>query len=419
MQIRTGKQLLSKGLSQSKYNTLCTNSFTQSVIYYITFAVMETAHIYIYGEIGYWQSSDAADWGEVTLTGVREQYEAQKDCEEITLHIHSPGGYVTEGFAIHDYIRSLGKPVTTIVEGMCYSIATVIALAGDKRLMTSNSDFMIHNPWGGAWGESSEIQKYADDLKELEVKVANFYAAKTNITSDEALELMKAETFMTPEKALEKGFITEIATVMKAVAMFNPNTNKMSKKKMTQKEAESALDKALNAIKSLFPGGGKAQNKIVQDANGTEIDFTELEEDATPSVGDKATVDGSPADGEHVMPNGETYVFASGELSEIKEAEEEEEEDTSEEMQALQEEVDALNKKLSKEQDAVKKLKSENKKLSKQLSDQEEILEDVKEQILNVKKSIGSEFKHEEGNRNHKNQNGNQPTRKVWKESEE
>jgi hypothetical protein len=52
---------------------------------------MEEAHIY--GDVGYWQSKDAQDWGEVTLSSVRDQYESQKNAESITLHIHSPGGY--------------------------------------------------------------------------------------------------------------------------------------------------------------------------------------------------------------------------------------------------------------------------------------------------------------------------------------
>lgn len=386
----------------------CKKSSNKKELYVHNFVCMDTAHIYIYGDVGSWQSKDAADWGEVTLTGVREQYEQQKDCEEITLHIHSPGGYVTEGFAIHDYIRSLGKPVTTIVEGMCYSIATVIALAGDTRLMTSNSDFMIHNPWGGAWGESSEIQKYADDLKELEQKVANFYAAKTNITSDEALELMKAETFMTPEKALEKGFITEIATVMKAVALFNPNSKTMSKKTLTQDEATSLLDKAVNKIKALL----SPQNKVVQDANGEEIDFPDLENDDTPSKGDKATIDGSPADGERVMPSGETYVFADGVLDEIKPKEDEsDEDDNSEEVAELQEEVKNLKSQLKAEKKTSKNLKSENEKMSGAISD-------LKKDIKQVKASISSNFKHD-STKDKKNPKNDSEARFSFKKKDE
>ena len=363
---------------------------------------MEAAHIYIYGDIGCWQSKDATEWGEVTLTSVRDQYESQKNAETITLHIHSPGGYVTEGFAIHDYIRSLGKPVTAIIEGMCYSIATVIALAGDKRIMTSNSDFMIHNPWGMTGGDSNEVQKYADDLKELEQKVANFYAAKTNITSEKALELMKAETFMKPEEALKEGFITEIASVMKAVAVYKPKTeNKMSKKVLSKEEAETMLDKAVQKIKSLFET--KAQNKMVLDATGAEIDFPDIDEDATPSVGDKATVEGGAAEGEYLMPSGETYVFVSGELTEIKESEE----DDSEEIETLKQEVASLKDNLSSEQSEMKALKDENKKIT-------ETLKDLKATIKAVKKSMGSDFKHEPTKKNLKPDNSE--GRKLFKD---
>lgn len=368
---------------------------------------METAHIYIYGDIGYWQSKDAEDWGEVTLKGVKDQYEAQKEAETITLHIHSPGGYVTEGFAIHDYIRSLGKPVTTIIEGMCYSIATVIALAGDKRIMTSNSDFMIHNPWGGAFGESSEIQKYADDLKKLEQKAADFYAAKTTITSEEALELMKAETFMTPEQALQRGFITEIATVMKAVALYKPKQKKMSKDALTKDEAVGLLDGFTEKIKNFL--NIKPKNKLVQDANGNEIDFPDLEADDTPSVGDKATIDGAAADGEVLMPSGETYVFTAGELTEIKPSESEEEDD-SEEMEALQEEVKNLKAELKAEKKTTKSLKSENEKIKATVKDMEKDIE-------RVKASIGSNFKHEDP-KEKKNLKKEAGTRSVWKDKE-
>lgn len=371
---------------------------------------MDTAHIYIYGDIGYWQSADAADWGEVTLKDVKNQLESQSDAESITVHIHSPGGYVSEGFAIHDFLKSQGKPVTTIIEGMCYSIATVIALAGDTRLMTSNSDFMIHNPWGGAVGDSGEIQKYADDLKKLEQKAADFYAAKTNITSDEALALMSAETFMTPEEALAKGFITEIASVMKAVAKFNPNSKKMAKKAKSQKQAKSILAK----IRKLA-GVDAPQNKMVLDATGAEIDFPDLEDDDTPSVGDTATVDGSPADGEHVMPSGETYVFAAGELTEIQPAEEEEE-DESEELQALQ----AENAQLKKD---MKALKKSEKALKKENNTIKASLKGVEKDILSLKKSIKSEFNHDTGDGNDKKKSGknnkSSGSKLSWKKKED
>lgn len=355
---------------------------------------METAHIYIYGDIGCYQDSFSAEWGEITLTNVRQQYEAQKDAESITLHIHSPGGYVSEGFAIHDYVRSLGKPVTTIIEGMCYSIATVIALAGDTRKMTSNADFMIHNPWGGAMGDSSEIQRYADDLKKEENRIAEFYAKKTNISTEQALELMKAETFMSAEQALQNGFITEIAAVMKAVAKFNPEKPKMSKENnLTKDEALGMFAKLEEKLKNIFTK--QSQAKLVQDANGAEIDFPELEADDTPAIGDKATIDGSPAEGERVMPSGETYVFTAGELTEIKPAEEAEED-----VEALKAERDALKEQLEAQNLKATEAQAEAQALKTELDANQEGLKEIQKEIKALKSSIGSDFNHDSDKEN-------------------
>lgn len=341
------------------------------------FVNMEEAHIYIYGIIDGFQDEDASSYGLVNLKDVKRQMDAQKDAKEIIVHIHSPGGLVSEGFAIHDFLRSQGKPITTLIEGECYSIATVIALAGDTRKMTSNSDFMIHNPWGGAFGDGDEIGKYAEDLKKCEDKIADFYAKKTNLNKDALLEMMKQETFMSAEDALKNGFITEIAVVMKAVARFNENSNKsktkneMSKENLTKKEAEGLFAKFEEKMKSLFSSNTRPQAKLVQDANGVEIDFYELEEDATPSVGDKANVDGQPADGEYVMPSGETYVFTDGELTEIREA-------SDDEVEELKEEIEELKEELAQ-------AKAQN----------EKNLKEFQKEFKAFKKSIGSSFSHE------------------------
>ena len=347
----------------------------------------------------------ASDWGYVNLKDVKNQIEAQKDAKEIKVHIHSPGGVVTEGFAIHDFIRAQGKPVTTIIEGQCASIATVIALAGDNRKMTSNSEFMIHMPWGMAAGESEDIQKYADLLKKDEDKIAGFYAQKTKLDKESILDMMKKETFMSAEQALDHGFITDIATVMKAVALLKPNskTTEMSKDAFTKKDADSFLSKLDEKIKNLL--GSKPQAKLVQDANGTEIDFTDLAEDDTPSVGDKATVDGAAADGEYVMPSGETYVFTGGELTEIK-TEEEEPEDSAEQIENLNNEIKNLKTEL-------KTARAEKETAEQELESTKNSIKDIQKEIKNLKKNVGSSFNHEPSKNNFKEEG---KTRKVWKD---
>ena len=100
---------------------------------------MKIAHVFAYGVVDCWQDSSAREWGYINLKTVKDQIEAQKGFDEILIHIHSDGGDVNEGFAIYENLKSLGKPITAQIEGNCFSIATVIALAGDKRLMTSNA----------------------------------------------------------------------------------------------------------------------------------------------------------------------------------------------------------------------------------------------------------------------------------------
>ncbi|SOC79824.1 ATP-dependent Clp endopeptidase, proteolytic subunit ClpP [Salinimicrobium sediminis] len=376
------------------------------------FDPMEEAHIYIYGIIDWSQDDYASEWGLVNLKSIKQQVDAQKDAKSLTVHIHSPGGVVSEGFAIHDFLRSQGKPVTTIIEGECASIATVIALAGDTRKMTSNADFMIHMPWGMAAGESEEIQKYADELKRNEDKIADFYVSKTNLNKETVLDMMKKETFMSAEEALTHGFITEIATVMKAVALLktktNPNSKQMAKDSLTKEEAQGMFAKFEEKMKNLFGGGKKPEAKLVQDANGNEIDFPDLAEDDTPSVGDKATIDGAAAEGEHVMPSGETYVFTAGELTEIQPKEEEAEDSNEEEVENLKTEVENLKKEL-------KTTKAEKKTAEEKLQTNEKAIQDLQKEFKAFKKDFGSSFNHDPKKKNFKE---GSKSRSVWKEKE-
>jgi ATP-dependent protease ClpP protease subunit len=346
---------------------------------------MNTAHVYIYGIIDCFQDQNSSEYGYVNLTSVKNQIEAQKDFKDITVHIHSDGGEVNEGFAIHDYLRSLGKPINSKIEGNCFSIATVIALAGDTITMTSNAEFMIHNPWGYAGGSKEEIQKYADQLKGIENKIAQFYSEKTNLSLEEALELMKNQTFMTPQAALDKGFITEIESTMRAVALFKPNNQNLINKnekqmdQLTKKEADKRFSKIENMfedIKKAFKG--KVKNLLIQDANGVEIDFTDLEDGTSPVVGDKATIDGTAASGDYVMPSGETYVFVDGGLTEIKPVE-------NEDPQILIDENAALKAELTD-------LKAQNSASQNKLKTAMSSVESLKAEFVEFKKLAGSSY---------------------------
>lgn len=327
---------------------------------------METAHIYIYGEIGHTQEEFLEEFGVVNLSNVRDQFNKQKKAKSITAHIHSNGGSVAEGFAIHDFLRAQGVPVTTIIEGMCYSIATVIALAGDTRKMTENSDFMIHNPTGGVQGDSKTTRKYADQMEQLENKCADFYASKTKITREQALVDMDAETFFTAEQALEKGFITEIVPTMKAVARLD------IKKKTTKNKNKMANKGKKNKLEKMVSNFGKEISKILgEDPKNIELTtadadvvlvFPDLEEGQTAAVGDTATVDGAPAEGDHLMPDGTTFVFEAGAVTEIKDAAEE----TDEQVEQLEADLTEAKAKIKKFKARAKTAEAALEKLGKE-----------------------------------------------------
>lgn len=342
--------------------------------------LMKEAHVYIYGIIDYWQNDDAVKQGIVNLKSIKLQLDAAGSFDEITVHIHSLGGDVSEGFAIHDYLRSFGKPVTTIAEGNCHSIATVPFLAGDKRIMAANAEMVIHNPWGSAGGERGEIQKYADELGRIENKMADFYASKTNLTKDDALVLMNATTTLTSQEALERGFVTEITPMMRAVALYNPTklNNNMSEfiKKEEADKKFASISERLNQIWNKIIG--KIQNKIVQDANGLEIDFYELSADDVPKLGDKATIDGAAVNGSYVMPSGETFVFANGELTEIIAAANNDLQNLQKENADLKAEIDALK---TANVNALNNVKEANEKIAA-----------IGKEIKALKATLGSSF---------------------------
>lgn len=185
-------------------------------IYYSIKAISnDTAEIFIYEEIG-------ENWyGEGTTAKNFCRDLKALTCANIDLHINSPGGSVFDGQAIYNALKRHPANVTTYVDGLAASIASVIALAGDKVVMASNSLFMIHNPWGYAAGNSEEMRKYADLLDKVRDTIVNVYKEKCTLSDVEIIAAMDAETWMSAEEALAFGFIDEIGTELKMAASGN------------------------------------------------------------------------------------------------------------------------------------------------------------------------------------------------------
>lgn len=173
----------------------------------------EKAEIWIYEQIG----EDFWSGGGVTAKQFQKELSEIRS-SQIDLHINSPGGEVFDGLTIYNLIKQHPANVTTYIDGLAASIASVIALAGDKVIMAENALYMVHNPWGVAMDDSSEMRKMADRLDKVGGSIATAYTSKSGKGEDEITALMNAETWMTAQEAFDFGFIDEIAAEMDMAA---------------------------------------------------------------------------------------------------------------------------------------------------------------------------------------------------------
>lgn len=276
--------------------------------------------IKIYGEVIPFEDNWIIEQGGyVNLTEVQRQLK-EANGSDVRVRINSCGGDCDAGFAIYSELRRYAKEnkakVETFGEARVQSIATVIFLAGDERILTEHTEPFVHNAWCYEMGDSKKLMRIAADLQKYNERIANHYAQHTDLTTEEALALMDAETSITVDEALAMRFATSIEEVLRPVALKRFTTNINKNDDMDKPKRANLLAKAIKAIKE-FAG---AQNKILFTADERELDFYELAEDQEVTVGAKANYDGAPATGEHIMQSGETYVFDNGVLMEIREA---------------------------------------------------------------------------------------------------
>lgn len=165
-----------------------------------------TADITIYGDITSYPCG--GDMSAALLSAQLDKLEA----DEINLHISSYGGEVSEGWAIYNALKNHRAKVSTYADGFVCSIAAVIFMAGDNRIMQDVSALMIHNPWTYTKGNAAELRKTADDLDTMATLSAKAFANCVNISEDRLADMLAAETWLTPDEAVEMGFATQKVT---------------------------------------------------------------------------------------------------------------------------------------------------------------------------------------------------------------
>lgn len=166
------------------------------------------ADIDIYGDITSWPWVDS----DVSSANLSAQL-ADLDVDVINVNINSYGGEVAEGLAIYNALKRHKAKVRTRCDGFACSIASVIFMAGDERIMNEASLLMIHNAFSFAEGDANALRKMADDLDLVTSQSKKIYLANSNIDEAALTELMDKETFIDPKEALEMGFATSVVAI--------------------------------------------------------------------------------------------------------------------------------------------------------------------------------------------------------------
>ena len=164
------------------------------------------ATVNIFGDI----VDDAVFEGGISAVSFASELESMGDVDAIDVYINSYGGSVSQGFAIYNLLKSHPAKVTTICSGFACSIASIIFLAGDERIMQDASLLMIHNPWTVSMGNANELRKQADDLDKMAQISVDLYCEKTGLEEAVIKEMMDKETWITSKEAYELGFATTV-----------------------------------------------------------------------------------------------------------------------------------------------------------------------------------------------------------------
>jgi ATP-dependent protease ClpP protease subunit len=159
------------------------------------------ASISIYGDIG--------SWG-ITAASFMEELKTV-DAPELRLSVNSPGGDAFDGLAIHNALRSHRARVIVQVDSLAASIASVIAMAGDRVIMSPHSQLMIHDAATVAQGNPEELREMADFLDRQSDNIAAVYQERAGGTVKQWRARMVQETWYFADEAVEAGLADEVA----------------------------------------------------------------------------------------------------------------------------------------------------------------------------------------------------------------
>ena len=166
----------------------------------------DIGELMLYGDI----SSSTWYGDEVTPTQFKKDLDALGDIKNLEIYINSGGGDVFAGQAIYSMLKRHKASKTVYIDGLAASIASVIAMVGDKIVMPNNAMMMIHRAWTFAAGNKDDFRKLADDMEKIDESIIWVYSEKTGIDAAGIGAMLDVETWINAEDAVKMGFADEI-----------------------------------------------------------------------------------------------------------------------------------------------------------------------------------------------------------------
>lgn len=206
---------------------------------------------------------------EISARAVRERLSAFPDGEtEMRIVIDSPGGDVFEGITIFNIIRDFarnrpGVKITTYIQGMAASMASVIALAANSVdaenpvIAEDNAVFMIHDAWDVAYGNRNELREAADFLEQIDGVLRAAYVRRTGKSDGEISAMMDAETWFWGNEIKDAGFADFIADMTQ-----DEETQKDIAKGIVSAVAPADKNESILSAKAKFTGAKKTMQQV-------------------------------------------------------------------------------------------------------------------------------------------------------------
>ena len=193
-------------------------------------ATPKVSHLYLYGDI----VADAWYDNDVSPQRVKEMLDNAGD--EVVVHISSFGGDAFAGITIYNMLKDSGKKITTRIDSIGASSASIIAMAGEEIIFSTGAQIMIHNPSTMAWGNSADFEKVINSLNKCKQSIIDIYSTHA-VEGVNYAELMDAETWAHADlaKTMFSGITTKADAGGKVNNMVTRFTNIQNQLNINQK----------------------------------------------------------------------------------------------------------------------------------------------------------------------------------------